>query len=412
MIAEILSVGTEILLGEILNTNSKFLSEELALIGIDVYNHTSVGDNEKRLTEAIEIAFKRADIIITTGGLGPTDDDLTKEVISKYFGKKLITHNPTIENMKKYFNNSDGEMPVSNLKQAEMPEGCTIFMNDNGTASGCMIEENGKIAIMLPGPPNEVIPMFKDKIKPYLIKKSEKVLISKSLNLCGIGESDASEIIKDLMLNSKNPTIAPYAGKNEVRFRITASGKNEDEAKKLLTPTIDKLYKIFKDYIYGENDETIEIAVINKLKEKNMTIATAESCTGGMLASTMINVPDVSSVFLNGAITYSNESKISMLNVNKDDLLKYGAVSKEIAIQMAEGIRKKSNAKIGISTTGIAGPNGGTKEKPVGLVYLGISIEGKEAIYKELMLTGDRTKIREKAVNIALYELLKILKNL
>ncbi len=325
MIAEILSVGTEILLGEILNTNSKYLSGELASIGIDVYNHTSVGDNEKRLIDAVDIAFKRADLIITTGGLGPTDDDLTKEVISKYFGKKLITHNPTVENIKNYFANSDLEMPLSNLKQAELPEDCTVFMNDNGTASGCMIEENGKIVIMLPGPPNEVIPMFRDKVKPYLIKKSDKVLVSKSLNLCGIGESDAAEIIRDLMLNSKNPTIAPYAGKNEVRFRITASGKNENEAKELLKPTVDKLYKIFEEYIYGEDND---------------------------------------------------------------------------------------GAKIGISTTGIAGPDGGTKEKPVGLVYLGIAIEGKEPIYKELMLKGDRTKIREKTVMLTIYELLKNLKKL
>ena len=410
MIAEILSVGTEILLGEILNTNSKYLSSELAAIGIDVFNHTAVGDNEERLIQAIDIAFKRADIIITTGGLGPTDDDLTKEVISKYFNKKLVTHKPTVENIKKYFSNSNLEMPLSNLKQAEMPEGCTIFDNDNGTAPSCMIEENGKIAIMLPGPPNEVIPLFENKIKPYLVKKSNKVLVSKSLNLCGIGESDASEKIKDLMLNSKNPTIAPYASKNEVRFRITASGNNIDEAKKLLQPTVCKLYEIFKPYIYGEDNDTLEIAVLKKLKEKNMTIATAESCTGGMLASTIINVPAASSVFLNGAITYSNESKISMLGVDKDALLKYGAVSKEIAMQMADGIRNKADAEIGISITGIAGPDGGTKDKPVGLVYLGISINGKDTIYKELLLKGDRTKIREKAVNIALYEILNSLK--
>lgn len=410
MRAEIFSVGTEILLGEILNTNSQYLSQELASIGIDVYNHTSVGDNEKRLKEAVDLAFKRADLIITTGGLGPTDDDLTKEVISEYFGKKLVTHKETVENIRNYFVNADLEMPLSNLKQAELPEGCTVFINDNGTASGCMIEEDGKIAIMLPGPPNEVIPMFRDKVKPILMKQSDKVLVSKSLNLCGIGESDASETIRELMLNSENPTIAPYAGKHEMRFRITASAKNEEEAKQLLKPTIDKLYSIFNDYIYGEDKDTLEKVVIEKLIEKNMTIATAESCTGGMLASTLINVPNASKVFLNGVISYSNESKVYELDVNKQSLKDYGAVSEQVAIEMAEGIKNKSNSKIGISITGIAGPDGGTDEKPVGLVYLAICIEGKQPISKKLMLKGDRTKIREKTVTLALYELFKVLK--
>ncbi len=407
MKAEIFSVGTEILLGEILDTNAKYIASQLANIGVDVFYKTSIGDNEKRLLDAIDIAYKRADIIISTGGLGPTDDDLTKETFAKYFNKKLVRHKESLENLKSYYVNED--MPLSNLKQADIPEGAIVLLNENGTASGCIIEENDKIAVILPGPPKECIPMFDKQVKPVLEKYTNKVLVSKNLNLCGIGESNASEIIRDLMLSSKNPTIAPYANNNEMRFRITASGKTREEAKEILKPTIDKLYDIFKGYIYGEDDDTLQDVIVGKLIKNNMTISTAESCTGGLLASTMINVPSASSVFLNGVICYSNESKIYELDVCKEDLGKYGAVSEQVAIQMAEGIRKKSNTTIGISTTGIAGPAGGTEEKPVGLVYIAISMEGKETICRKLMLKGNRQKIREKTVNICFTNLLRLM---
>lgn len=407
MKAEIFSVGTEILLGEILDTNAKYIASQLANIGIDVFYKTSIGDNEKRLLDAIDIAYKRADIIISTGGLGPTDDDLTKETFAKYFNKKLVRHKESLENLKSYYLNED--MPLSNLKQADIPEGAIVLLNENGTASGCIIEENNKIAVILPGPPKECIPMFDKQVKPVLEKYTNKVLVSKNLNLCGIGESNASEIIRDLMLSSKNPTIAPYANNNEMRFRVTASGKNKNEAKEILKPTVDKLYDIFKDYIYGEDDDTLQDVIVGKLIKNNMTISTAESCTGGLLASTIINVPSASSVFLNGVICYSNESKIYELDVFKEDLEKYGAVSEQVAIQMAEGIRKKSNTTIGISTTGIAGPTGGTEEKPVGLVYIAISMEGKETICRKLMLKGNRQKIREKTVNICFTNLLRLM---
>ncbi len=407
MKAEIFSVGTEILLGEILDTNAKYIASQLANIGVDVFYKTSIGDNEKRLLDAIDIAYKRADIIISTGGLGPTDDDLTKETFAKYFNKKLIRHKESLENLKSYYINED--MPLSNLKQADIPEGAIVLLNENGTASGCIIEENNKMAVILPGPPKECIPMFDKQVKPVLEKYTNKVLVSKNLNLCGIGESNASEIIRDLMLSSKNPTIAPYANNNEMRFRVTASGKNKNEAKEILKPTVDKLYDIFKDYIYGEDDDTLQDVIVGKLIKNNMTISTAESCTGGLLASTIINVPSASSVFLNGVICYSNESKIYELDVCKEDLEKYGAVSEQVAIQMAEGIRKKSNTTIGISTTGIAGPTGGTDEKPIGLVYIAISMEGKETICRKLMLKGNRQKIREKTVNICFTNLLRLM---
>ena len=407
MKAEIFSIGTEILLGEIVDTNAKYIASELANMGIDVFYKTSIGDNENRLLDAIDIAYKRADIIISTGGLGPTDDDLTKETFAKYFKKDLIRDEESLKNLKSYF--IDRNMPLSNLKQADIPEGAIALINDNGTASGCFIEQDGKIAIILPGPPKECIPMFDKKAKPILEKFSNKMLVSKSLKLCGIGESDASEIIKDLILISKNPTIAPYASDNEMRFRVTASGKTKEEAKEILKPTIDKLYSIFEDYIYGEDDDTLVGVVVNKLIKAKHTISTAESCTGGLLASTIVSVPEVSNVFLNGVISYSNDSKIYELGVNENDLKKYGAVSEEIAIQMAEGIRKKSNTKIGIATTGIAGPNGATDEKPVGLVYIAISMEGKETICKKLMLQGSRQKIREKTVNVCLTNLIKLI---
>ena len=407
MKAEIFSIGTEILLGEILDSNAKYIAGELANMGIDVFYKTSVGDNENRILDAIDIAYKRVDIIISTGGLGPTDDDLTKETFAKYFKKDLITDEKSLENLKSYFVNK--QMPLSNLKQADMPEGCIVLLNENGTAPGCFIEENGKIAIILPGPPKECIPMFNKQVKPILKKFTNKVLVSKNLNLCGIGESDASEIIRDLMLTSKNPTIAPYANNNEMRFRITSSGKTKEEAINISKPVIEKLYTIFKDYIYGEDDDTMESVIVDKLIKKDSTISVAESCTGGLLASTIINVPSASKVFLNGVISYSNESKIYELNVNKEDLEKYGAVSEKVAIQMAEGIREKSNTSIGVSTTGIAGPGGGTDEKPVGLVYIAIAIKGKETICKKLMLKGDRQKVREKTVNACFSNLLKLI---
>lgn len=407
MKAEIFSIGTEILLGEILDSNAKYIAGELANMGIDVFYKTSVGDNESRLLDAIDIAYKRVDIIISTGGLGPTDDDLTKETFAKYFKKELITDEKSLQNLRAYF--IDKQMPLSNLKQANMPEDSIILLNENGTAPGCVIKENEKIAIILPGPPKECIPMFDKYVKPILQDLTNKVLVSKNLNLCGIGESDASEIIRDLMLTSKNPTIAPYASDNEMRFRITSSGKTKEEAMNVSKPVIEKLYEIFKDYIYGEDNDTIESVIIDRLIKNNITISTAESCTGGLLASKIVNIPSASKVFLNGVISYSNESKIYELNVNKEDLKKYGAVSENVAIQMAEGIREKSNSTIGVSTTGIAGPGGATKDKPVGLVYIAIAIKGRETICKRLMLKGNRQNIREKTVNICLSSLLKLI---
>ncbi len=414
MNAEIFSIGTEILLGEILDSNSKYIAQELANMGIDVFYKTSVGDNEERLLESISKSFSRCDIILTTGGIGPTDDDLTKETFAKYFKKDLVENSLALENLRAYFVDPDS-MPKSNLKQIYLPEGAKVLYNHNGTACGMIVEgedesKNPKIAIIMPGPPKELIPMFNKYVKPYLEAKPNKVFVSKSLNLIGIGESGASETIKDLMLESKNPTIAPYAGNYEMRFRVTASASNLEDAKELLKPTINKLYEIFPDYIYGENDDTLEGVLINKLSQKNISISTAESCTGGLLASTFIDVDGASKVFSNGAITYSNQSKVKDLGVSEKTLEKFGAVSKEVAIEMAEGILEKSSTKMGISLTGIAGPSGGTKEKPVGLVYLGIAQENQETKYFEFMFKGTRKTIRERAVKATLTTILNLIK--
>ncbi|MFI3230373.1 MAG: competence/damage-inducible protein A [bacterium] len=414
MNAEIFSIGTEILLGEILDSNAKFIAQELANMGIDVFYKTSVGDNEDRLLDCITRSFSRCDIILSTGGLGPTDDDLTKETFAKYFKKDLVENDLALENLRDYFVDPDS-MPKSNLKQIYLPEGAEVIYNHYGTACGMIVEgqdesNNTKIAIIMPGPPKELIPMFNKYVKPYLEAKTNKVFVSKSLNLIGIGESGASETIKDLMLESKNPTIAPYAGNYEMRFRVTASASNKDKAEELLKPTVKKLYDIFPEFIYGEDDDTLEGVVVNALHEKNIIISTAESCTGGLLASTFVDVEGVSKVFSNGVITYSNESKVKELGVKEITLEEYGAVSKEIAMEMAEGILKKSGSKMGVALTGIAGPSGGTEEKPVGLVYLGIAQENKDTQYFEFMFKGTRKTIRERAVKATLTKLLNILK--
>lgn len=401
MNAEILSVGTEILLGNIVNTNAQFLSNELSKLGIFVFFQTSVGDNKQRLLEAYKIAFSRSDIVITTGGLGPTEDDITKEIGSQYFNKELILHEESLNNIKNLFSNQNLKFTENNIKQAYVPKNSIVLKNNNGTAPGIIINENNKTLIMLPGPPNEMQLMYKESVEPYLAKLSNVTLFSKTLRICGIGESLVETNIKDLIDNQTNPTIAPYAKTSEVHLRITAKAKNNSEAKEIIKPTIDELYSRLGDNIYGEDETSLEQTIVNILKEKNLTISCAESCTGGMISSTLVNCPGVSSVFLEGAVTYSNNAKMLRLNVNSSTLEKYGAVSEEVALEMASGIAKTSNSNIGISTTGIAGPDGGTNEKPVGLVYVGIFINGNCKAYK-LNFEGNREKIRNRTTVVTL----------
>lgn len=410
MKCEILAVGTEILLGDILNTNAQYLSKELAELGFDVYYHEVVGDNRERILKALEVAFNRSDIIITTGGLGPTKDDMTKELVAEFLGMKMCLHEESLKCIKEYFKNMGREFVKSNEKQAYFPKEAIILKNNNGTAPGAVFEKNNKAIIVLPGPPKEMESMFKNEVKKYLKKYSEDVIISEVLRVFGVGESKAEEKLQDIIDNGTNPTVAPYAKEGEVIFRITAKAKTEDEARKMIVPVKDEIYKRLGDTIYNTGEISLQDTVAKLLIDKNMTIGVSESCTGGLVSAKLIEYPGVSEVFLEGAVTYSNEAKMRTLNVKKETLDKFGAVSHETAREMAEGIAKRCGSRVGISTTGIAGPGGGTDEKPVGLVYFGLYLDGEVKSFKHIF-TGDRNSVRNRAsmtaINIVRTEILK-----
>ena len=393
MNAEILSVGTELLLGDILNTNAQFLSKELAKIGISVYYQTCVGDNPQRIEQAYKLAFERSDIVITTGGLGPTDDDITKDIAAKYFNRKLIVHEESLEHIKKVYKNYAMTLTKGTEKEASILEGSKVLKNSAGLAPGCIVEENNKILIMLPGPPKEATTMYINEVAPYLLSKSEYIYESKTIHICGVGESEAERLIEDLITNQTNPSIAPYAKPSEVVFRVTAKAKSIGEANTLINPVLKEIYSRLGDNIYGEDDVTLEGCIIEMLKQKNLKLACAESCTGGMVSSRLVNYSGASSAFIEGVVAYSNEAKIKSLDVKKETLDAYGAVSEQVAAEMAEGIVKSSKADIGISTTGIAGPQNSDTDKPIGLVYIGIHYNNK-TIVKKFNFTGDRDRVR------------------
>lgn len=397
MKAEIIAVGTEILLGNIVNTNAQYISQRLADLGIEVYHQSVIGDNAERLKGELKNALTKADLVITTGGLGPTDDDLTKETIFNYFNEKPVLNEESLENIKKYFKRLNKDMPMNNVKQAYFPEKAIIMPNNNGTAPGCILEEENKIIAVFPGPPKEMIPMFEESFVPYIKKFQTGILYSKVYRIAGIGESRAVEIVKDIIDNQSNPTIAPYAKEGEVTFRVTAKAKNIEEAKKIITPIDNELKERFGINLYGFDGTSLEAEIAKILINNNITISTAESCTGGLLAGRLINYPGISSVYLEGVITYSNEAKMKRIGVKRETLDKYGAVSSQTAEEMARGIAVTAGTDVGISTTGIAGPSGGTLEKPVGLVYIGVYIKGKTKTLK-LNLSGSRQKIRNLAV--------------
>lgn len=397
---EIIAVGTELLLGDIVNTNAQFLAKELANLGISVYHQTVVGDNEERILNAFELAFKNCDIIITSGGLGPTKDDITKEMAAKYFNKELVIHKESLKAIEDFFkaNGKKEELSEGNRKQAYFPEDAIVLKNNYGTAPGAIIEGGEhKAIIVLPGPPRELIPMFNEGAVPYLKKFTDGILVSKVLRIFGIGESYMAEKIGDIIDGQSNPTIAPYAKEVDVTLRITAKASTKEEGNILIEPVEKKVRERLRQDIYGEGEITLEEVVAQKLIEKNLTIATAESCTGGLLAGRLINYPGISEVFLEGAITYSNEAKMKRLGVKKETLEAYGAVSEETAKEMAEGIAKAAGTDIGLSVTGIAGPGGGSEEKPVGLVYVGLYIKG-EVKARKFNFQGDRQKVRLRTV--------------
>lgn len=388
-VCELISVGTEILLGDILNTDAQYLSIELAKLGISVIHQSTVGDNRERLLAQLDEAEKRSDIIILSGGLGPTPDDLTKEVCCEFFGKEMFLHEPTVEKIKEYFSSKGIEMAQNNLKQAMLPKDCVIFPNDNGTAPGMAIEKDGVHILVLPGPPRELKPMFQNCAVPYLMQFSDRIIVSHNIRTFGIGESSMAERVNDLF-DARNPTVAPYAKDGEALLRVTAMAMTKEDAESLCEPVIEEIKKRLDAYVYGVDYNCIEEAVVAMLKEHHLKVATAESCTGGLIAKRITDVPGASEVFECGIISYANEIKHKVLGVSEDDLNKYGAVSETVAKQMAQGALKVSGADIAVSVTGIAGPDSDSTDKPVGLVYIGLT--DKENVWVREIRTSRRDR--------------------
>ena len=407
MIAEIVTVGTEILLGNIVNTNRAYLAVECANLGLTVYYQSVVGDNEERMKAVIRTALDRSDVVILTGGLGPTEDDLTKEVTAEVMGMPLVEDAHSKERIERYMkeykkNNSQRRITSNNYKQALIPEGALVLDNHNGTAPGLILEKDGKIAILLPGPPVELKPMFTEEVYPYLRKKQPEIIYSQVVKICGIGESQVAEDIQDMIQAQTNPTIAPYAKVGEVHLRITAKASDEKEGKKLIKPVVRELKRRFGRNIFAtEAEKTLEEAVVDMLRDQQLTLALAESCTGGEIAARIVNVPGASQVFTHGFVTYSNRAKRKCLGVKKATLKLEGAVSAKCAKEMAKGGCNAAEADICLSITGLAGPDGGTKETPVGTVFMGCCYNGK-VVTREFHFTGNRTKIRQQATAHAL----------
>ena len=404
MTVELLTIGTEILMGNIVNTNAAYLSEQCVGIGLSVLYETTVGDNEERMTDAIRRAISRADIVIMTGGLGPTPDDLTKEVTAKVLGRDLVEDAHTRERIAAYFEKSHRRrITDNNWKQAMVLEGCKVLDNDNGTAPGLIAEaESGTKVILLPGPPDELKPLFAEEVRPYLQSLQEEHFYSRMVKICGTGETAVADRLNDLIQAQTNPTIATYAKIGQVHVRVTAKAKTPEEGEALLRPTMQIIHERFGEDIFTDREEvTLEETVVRMLRERGMTISFAESCTGGMLSARLVSVPGASEVYRAGFVTYANEAKHRFLGVSEETLATKGAVSPETAEQMARGVMRAGEAQVGVGVTGIAGPDGGTPEKPVGLVYIGVAC-GDQVLVKENHFTGNREKVRERSVITAL----------
>lgn len=407
MVTELIAVGTEILLGNIVNTNSAYLSEKCAELGLAVYYQSVVGDNPDRMKRVIKTALDRSDVIILTGGLGPTEDDLTKEITAEVMGFPLVEDLHTKELMEAYLkeyekNHPQRRITKNNYKQTMVPKGSIVLDNHNGTAPGLIMEKKGKTAILLPGPPNEMVPMFEESVYPYLRKKQPEIIYSRMVKICGIGESQVAEEIQDLIEKQTNPTIAPYAKTGEVHLRITAKAEDEKKCKEMIKPIVHELKKRFgKDVFATKEEKTLEEAVVDLLKEKNMTLSLAESCTGGAVAARIVNVPGASEALMCGFVTYTNRAKRKCLGVKKSTLKNEGAVSVKCAKEMAKGGAKAAETDVCLSVTGLAGPGGGTEETPVGTVFMGCCCAGKTTT-REFHFTGNRSRIRGQAVAQAL----------
>lgn len=372
--AEIIAVGTELLLGNIVNTNARDISQALSAVGVNVFWHTVVGDNPQRLKEALDIARRRADIIITTGGLGPTYDDLTKQTICEAFGKPLVLHPDILETIRVYFEkNVHMKMPSNNVQQAELPEGCTVFDNPVGTAPGCAFEADGVHVLMLPGPPFEMLTMLKNHVVPYLRRLSSEVIVSHDIMTFGLGESPMEELLREKMSHMENPSLATYAKPSEVRLRATAKAASQEEAEAMLAPVVKEVTDFLGDYVYGVDVPGLENACMALLKERGLTFATAESCTGGRVAERITALPGASAVYRGGVVSYWTGVKADVLGVPAEMLDTYGAVSEQTAKAMAQGARRITGADIAVSVTGVAGPDPDERGVPVGIVYIGLA---------------------------------------
>ncbi len=398
--AEIISVGTELLLGSVINTDAAEVAAALSGLGINTYYHTVVGDNPERLRAAVEIARSRADLIITTGGLGPTCDDLTKQTLAAVFGKKLIFHPEEAEKIRTYFAKMGREMTENNLQQAELPEGCTILENTCGTAPGCAFEAEGCHVLMLPGPPSELRAMLHGAAMPCLRRLSGAQLYSHNIKIFGMGEAAVESRLRELMNSLTNPTLAPYAKTGEALLRVTAKADSEAEAEAMMAPVIEKVYAAVGEYIYGMDVDSLEAAVFALLKERGLTMASAESCTGGLIAKRITDLAGSSAVFRGAVVSYATEVKGDVLGVPAEMLDEHGAVSEPVARAMAEGARRLMKADISVSTTGVAGPDKDERGNDVGTVYIALAAEGA-TLCKKVNCGQGRERIRTTAAHYA-----------
>lgn len=395
MNAEIISTGTELLLGHTINTDASLIARELAALGINLYYIHTVGDNSARMEKTLREALARSDLVIMSGGLGPTPDDLSRDTAAKVSGKKLVPDENTLRKLQNYF--AGREMSANQAKQALFPEGAHIFENKVGTAPGCAVEFDGKAIILLPGPPAELAPMLENEARPWLEKRSKGAIVSRIIRTFGIGEGSAAAMLGNL-LHKANPTVATYAGDGEMHVKITARAGNATLAKEILEPAEKEALQILGEYSYGFDSDNLASKVVDLLKQRKILLACAESCTGGWLAQHITSCPGSSEVFQLGVVSYSNSAKEKILGLSHETLEKYGAVSPETALGMAKGIKELSGSQLGIGITGIAGPDGGTREKPLGLVYICLLADGKEHISmlepRPVWLGRDKTRLR------------------
>ncbi len=409
MIAEIVAVGTELLMGQVLNTDAQYIARRLSELGVTLHRQVVVGDNPARIREAIHTAIGRADVVITTGGLGPTADDITKETCAEALGLPMERSPEAEKQVRGWFERNNYPMTENNLRQADFAKGAIILENHNGTAPACIVEKDGKAVINLPGPPRELMPLFAESVAPYLARRSGAVIVSRYMRVFGMGESAVESRLHDMMENSLNPTVAPYCSTGEVQLRLTVRVAHESEAAALLDPTEREIRARLGNVVYAVTDDpeyTMEQALVKALCAAKKTMVTAESCTGGMIASKIVNVSGASDVFLEGCVTYSNAAKMRTLGVKAETLEKFDAVSRETALEMAEGARRRADADYAVSVTGLAGPGGGTPEKPVGTVWLGLATrEGVQA--RLLQLHGNRERIRTLAALNAMHWVLE-----